>query len=143
MSAGGHPLAQSESNPASRSACRRFGFLFAAVFLIIAMYPVIGGRDAHIWALLVAAAFFAAALVVPNILSPLLRIWLRFGALMHHIVSPIMLALIFYVAVMPTGLIMRALGKRPLNLVFDKDASSYWLLRQPPGPAPDSMKNQF
>jgi hypothetical protein len=63
--------------------------------------------------------------------------------LLHHIVSPVALALVFYLAIMPTGLVMRLFGKDFLRLKRDPQAKSYWIERTPPGPAPDSMKNQF
>jgi len=63
--------------------------------------------------------------------------------LLHHIVSPVALALVFYLAIMPTGLVMRLFGKDFLRLKLDPQAKSYWIERTPAGPAPDSMKNQF
>ena len=80
---------------------------------------------------------------MPKILSPLNRLWFRFGLLLHHIVNPVVMALLFFTTVTPMALIMRLLGKDPLRRKFDPEADSYWIPRQPAGPAPETMKNQF
>lgn len=90
-----------------------------------------------------AGAFLFAGLFLPRILSPLNLAWLRFGLLLHRITSPLILAMLFYLTVLPTGLVMRALGKDPLRLRFDRSARSYWIERSPPGPEPQSLRNQF
>ena len=69
--------------------------------------------------------------------------WFQLGLLLHKVVNPIVMALVFFGTVLPTGLIMRALGKDPLRLKWQADANSYWIERRPPGPAPESMKDQF
>jgi len=122
---------------------RAFGFVFTVVFAFVALWPLVGGGGLRIWALVVAALFLAPALIRPNLLRPLNLIWFRFGMLLHRVVSPLVLGVMFFVTVTPTAVIMRLLGKDPLRLKFDPEAESYWLDRQPPGPAPDSLKNQF
>ena len=87
--------------------------------------------------------FLVVSLIRPGLLHPLNLIWFRFGMLLHRVVSPLILGLIFFVSVTPVALIMRVLAKDPLRLKFDREARSYWLDRDPPGPAPDSLKNQF
>jgi hypothetical protein len=73
-------------------------------------------------------------------LAPLNRLWFRFGLLLGKIVTPIVMLLVFVLTVVPTGIVMRLLGKDPLRRKFDKSASSYWVSRDaPPGP----MRNQF
>ena len=69
--------------------------------------------------------------------------WLAFGLLLHQVLNPIVLALLFFGAVLPTGLVMRALGKDLLRLRLKPETDSYWIARQPPGPAPESMVDQF
>jgi hypothetical protein len=126
------------------SSDRAFGITFAVVFGIIAAWPVIWWRAAPIWwALGVAGVFLAVGLVAPTVLGPLNKLWLRFGLLLHHIITPIVMGLIFFVAVTPTGLILRAMGKDMLRLKPDPAAKSYWIHRTPPGPAPGSIRNQF
>lgn len=122
---------------------RAFGVVFAVVFTIIGLLPLWSGGEVRIWSLSVAGVFLAAALAYPAILNPLNRLWFRFGLLLHKVVNPIIMALMFFVAVTPVALIMRALGKRPLKLSFEPDATSYWIVRDPPGPKPESMRNQF
>lgn len=122
---------------------RIFGFVFAVVFLIVAGWPLLGGGDLVLWALAVAALFLVTALIVPRWLRPLNRLWFIFGLILHKIVSPVVMGLLFYLTVTPTALIMRILGKTPLDLKFDKDADSYWIERDPPGPDRETMKNQF
>ena len=122
---------------------RSFGGVFTVVFAAVGLLPLIRGGEIRVWALIVAAVFFAAALLSPGLLAPLNRLWFKFGMLLHRVVSPLVMGMLFYVVVTPTGLVMRLLGKRPLDLEFDAAATTYWTLRQPPGPAPDTMKNQF
>jgi hypothetical protein len=122
---------------------RGFGVVFAVVFAIIGLWPLLSGAGFRTWSLVIAAGFLAAAFVAPRLLAPLNRLWFRFGMLLGHIVSPVVMAIIFYLTVLPTGLAMRLLGKDLLRLRFDPEAESYWIHRDPPGPAPDSLKQQF
>lgn len=131
-------------NPAQNgSSDRSFGLVFTAFFLILALLPLLHGQGIRLWALGLAGAFLLTSLAAPKILMPLNRLWTRFGILLHHIVSPIALGVMFYGVVTPTGLIMRLVGKDPLRLRIDKSADSYWIERRPPGPAPDSLKLPF
>lgn len=122
---------------------RSFGMVFAGVFALIGLFPLLGDAPVRLWALGIAAAFGLVAIIVPAALKPLNRLWFRFGLLLHKIVNPLIMGLIFFLTVTPTGLIMRMLGKDPLRLKFDREAKSYWIERAPPGPAPETMKNQF
>lgn len=125
------------------SSDRSFGLVFAAFFLIIALIPLLHGNGARLWAIGLSLICGVIALVIPNILAPLNRIWTRLGLLMHRIVNPIALGIIFFGVVTPIGLLMRLFDKDPLRLRLDKAATSYWIVRTPPGPAPDSFINQF
>jgi hypothetical protein len=91
----------------------------------------------------VAAVFAVLALLWTAALAPLNKLWTKLGILLYRIVSPVVMALLFYVTVTPIALLMRVLGKDPLRLRRAPDAASYWIDRTPPGPAPESMKNQF
>jgi hypothetical protein len=133
-----------ESNaPDGPGSERSFAFVFAAVFAIIGCWPLLSGAALRLWSLLLAAAFLLAGLLAPALLAPLNRLWFRFGLLLGRIVSPVVMAFLFYATVLPTGLVMRLLGKDILRLKFDPRAASYWIAREPPGPAPDSFKQQF
>lgn len=127
------------------SSDRSFGFVMAAFFGLVALFPLLHGPLSSIrwWALVVAAAFLAAALLWTAPLRPLNRAWLKFGLLLSKIVSPIVMMVLFYATVTPIGVLMRWTGKDPLRLRRNAAAASYWIPREPPGPAPDSMKQQF
>ena len=88
--------------------------------------------------LLVIAGCFA-----PALLRPVNRLWFRFGLLLHAVINPLVMGLVFFGAVLPTGFVMRALGKDPLRLKIEGNRESYWVKRRPPGPAPETMKDQF
>lgn len=122
---------------------RAFGLVFAAVFAIVGAWPVLRGGEPRLWAFALAAGFLVAALTRPGILGPLNHVWFRFGMLLHRVTSPLVLGLIFFGAIAPTGLVMRLLRRRPLALEMDRAARSYWVPRDPPGPAPHTMTRQF
>ena len=128
---------------AKGSSDRAFGLVFAALFAIIGLWPLLDVAMPRIWALVICGAFLLVAWLRPRLLRPLNRMWMRFGLLLHRIVNPLLMGLIFYTTVTPIGLVMRILGKDPLGLRFSKELKSYWIARQPPGPAPDSMRHQF
>lgn len=91
----------------------------------------------------VSLVFLVLALVIPQALAPLNWVWTRFGLLLHKIVSPVVLGMLFLLVFTPIGIMMRVFGSDPLRLRFDPKATSYWIERSPPGPAADSLKNQF
>jgi len=129
---------------ADRGSERSFALVFAAVFCIVGLFPLLGdGGAVRWWALGIAAAFVATGLVAPRILRPLNAAWYRFGLAIARVVNPVVMGLLFFVFVTPMALVMRALGKNPLKLRFDPEAESYWIERQPPGPAPGSLNKQF
>lgn len=121
---------------------RAFGVTFAVVFGLVGLWPLLWGGTARLWALGLSVAFLLAALVFPWVLAPLNRVWLKFGLLLHQITTPLILGLIFFLVVLPIGLVMRALGKRPLQLHPERTAVSYWAHREAPV-EPGSMRNQF
>jgi predicted membrane metal-binding protein len=123
------------------SSDRAFGFVFAAVFAIVGLWPSAFGEAPRFWALALALAFLAVAVIWPRLLHPLNRAWFKFGLLLHHVVTPVVMGLIFIVGVLPTALIMRLRRKDPLRL--GRRGESNWVVRTPPGPAPESMKNLF
>ncbi|NJK42379.1 MAG: hypothetical protein HC937_01060 [Aquincola sp.] len=125
------------------SSNRTFGLVFGAVFLVVGLYPWAFGSAVRLWSIGVAAAFALVALALPSLLAPLNRAWTRLGLLLHRVTSPIVLGVMFFGVVTPTGLLMRALGKDFLKLRRDAGAPTYWVDRQPPGPKPESLPNQF
>lgn len=125
------------------SSDRSFGVVFAVVFLIIALFPLLHAGAVRWWSVGVSAAFAVVAFTVPSILAVPNRLWMKFGLLLAKIVSPIALGILFYLVFTPIGLVMRMAGKDPLRLKADPNAKSYWIDREPPGPPPQSMTNQF
>jgi hypothetical protein len=125
------------------SSNRSFGLVFSVLFALLGLVPLVRGRPVRVWALVLAAAFFLAALARPRMLAPLNRLWLRVGLLLHACLSPVIMGLVFYTTVTPIGLVRRLLGADPLRLRLDRDAVTYWIERDPPGPAPDTMRRQF
>ncbi|MBT3358179.1 MAG: hypothetical protein HN403_00955 [Rhodospirillales bacterium] len=122
---------------------RSFGVVFSVVFALIGVFPLLGGRAMRVWALGIAGAIFVVAMAVPWVLHPANRLWMRFGQLLHRIVTPVILAFVFVSTVLPTALIMRLMGKDPMRRKFDPQADSYWIRRPDAEPAPETMKNQF
>ena len=129
--------------PVEGASERGFGVVFAIVFVAVGLFPLLGGGPPRGWAFGVAGAFLAVALVRPALLAPFNRAWFKLGLLLQRVVNPLVMAVIYFGVVTPTGLVMRALGKDPLRLKYDPDAQSYWIHRDPPGPERESMKNQF
>lgn len=122
---------------------RSFGFTFAVVFALVAAWlwwKQISG--AGILAAL-AVAFAAIAVVYARALRPLNRAWMAFGAVLHRIVSPIVLGVIYFGMFTPIGALLRWRGRDALRLGGEPQAKSYWIRRDPPGPPPESLKNQF
>jgi len=125
------------------SSDRSFGIVFAVVFALIGLLPLVSGGAVRMWSLAVGAAFLLVALAFPAILAPLNRLWLRFGLLLHKIVSPLVLGIMFFLVITPMGVLMRAFGKDLLRLKLDRQLASYWIERTPPGPLPESLRDQF
>ena len=122
---------------------RAFGVVFTVFCSLIASVQFwYGGGAAYGW-LSAALAFAAFTAVYPRALRPLNILWFKFGMLLHKVMSPVMLGVMFFAVFTPIGLLMRICGKRPLNLAFDRSAKSYWIERTPPGPKPGSFNNQF
>ena len=126
--------------PTEQSSPKSFGVVFSIVLLMVALYPLINSEGIRTWALFVSAVFLLLAFVAPNVLSLPNKLWFKFGMLLGSIIAPIVMALVYFLTVLPTGLIMRLLGKDLLKQKLDKNAKSYWIKRSEPM---GSMKNQF
>jgi len=125
------------------SSDRTFGLVFAAASLLVGLAPLRRHGHVRLWALGLALAFLAVALVRPSLLRVFNRLWMKLGYLMGRIVNPIVMAILFFTVFTPVGFLMRLFGKDPLRLKHDPVAGSYWIPRLPPGPSPDSMPRQF
>jgi hypothetical protein len=126
-----------------RSSDRTFGLVFAAFFTLISLLPLLHRGQVRWWGLVVAVAFLIVALTVPMILAPLNHLWFLLGRLLHRIVNPIMMGVLFFVVVTPAAVLLRLARKDLLRLKRDPTATSYWVHRTPPGPDPQSLKNMF
>ena len=121
------------------SSNRSFGIVFFIVFLLIALYPLLKGNDLRIWSLVISFIFLALGLINSKILTPLNRLWFKFGLLLGKFISPLIMGIIFFVVVTPIGIIMRLLKKDLLNLKYNKK-ETYWIDKSGPK---SKMKNQF
>ena len=121
------------------SSNRSFGIVFFVVFLIIALYPLINNQDLRVWSLVISLIFLILGLTNSKFLTPLNKWWFKFGLILGKIISPFIMAIIFFLVVTPIGFIMRIIGKDLLNLKFNKD-QSYWIEKKGPK---SKMKNQF
>ena len=121
-----------------------FGFLIAAVsFIAGRFYQALHHRPLRLWTLPLGVAFLTAALVKPAVLRPLNRLWTALGALLNRIVSPIVTGIVYLLVVTPMGLLIRWRGADLLKLNASPEAATYWIERDPPGPVPESMVNQY
>jgi hypothetical protein len=122
---------------------RSVGLVFTSLFLLIAVFPLLFGDAVRIWALVVSSLFGLISLVAPHWLSLLTKYWMNFSYLLHKTISPIFLGALFFLVVTPVGCLMRLSGKDPLRLKLESRAQTYWQERNPPGPVPESLINQF
>ena len=121
------------------SSNRSFGIVFFIVFLLIATYPLLKGNDIRIWSLLISSGFLILGLINSKILSPLNKLWFKFGLILGKIISPLIMGVIFFFVVTPIGVVMRILKKDLLNLKYNKK-ETYWIEKTGPK---SKMKNQF
>ena len=122
---------------------RTFGLIFAAIFLIIALFPLLFGNGLRNWALIITGAFTVTALALPRALAPLNKLWAKFGMVMHKITNPILMGLVFFITVLPTGIILKLLGKDPMRRKRDESAESYWIERKPSAIKAEFFNQQF
>ena len=121
------------------SSNRSFGIVFFIVFILIAFYPLINQGEIRIWSVLISLLFLILGIINSKILTPLNKVWFKFGIFLGKIISPIVMGLIFFLVVTPIAFLMRMLKKDLLNLKFSKN-NSYWIEKTDPK---SSMKNQF
>ena len=126
-------------NQIKKSSNRSFGIVFFIAFLLIALYPLIYSEEIRLWSLLISLIFLILGLINSKALTPLNKIWSKFGIVLGKIVSPFIMGIVFFFVVTPIGLLMRILGKDLLNLKFNSN-KSYWIEKSGPK---SKMKNQF
>ena len=128
------------SNEINKSSNRSFGIVFFIVFLLIGIYPLLNQEDLRLWAFIISLIFLILGIIDSKILTPLNKIWFKFGIFLGRIISPLIMGLIFFLVVTPIGIFMRILGKDLINLKFKKNVKSYWIEKTGPK---SKMKNQF
>ena len=119
---------------------KSFGIIFAIVFLLVGLYPLVNNKDILLWPLITALIFFLLTCVAPKVLALPNKLWFKLGLALGAIVAPVVMALVYFTTVVPIGLIMRLMSKDMLRQKLDKNIKSYWIVRdQPMG----SMRDQF
>jgi hypothetical protein len=122
---------------------RSFGWTFTAIFVAAGLYGVWNGGAALPWLLPLALATALITITRASWLTPLNRAWMRLGELMGRVVSPLVLGIIFYGVFTPVGVVMRLFGRDAMCRTFEARSPTYWVKRDPPGPADDSFRNMF
>ena len=123
-----------------RGSEKSFGLVFAVIFLLVGLYPLVNNKDILLWPLITALIFFLLAYVAPKVLALPNKLWFKLGLALGAVVVPVVMALVYFTTVVPIGLIMRLMGKDMLRQKLDKNAKSYWIVcDQPMG----SMRDQF
>ena len=118
---------------------KSFGIVFFIVFLLIALYPLIHQESIRFWSIVISFVFLILSFINSSALTPLNKLWFKFGIILGKIISPLVMGLIFFIVVTPIGLLMKILKKDLLNLKFNKDPS-YWVEKTE---TKSKMKNQF
>ena len=125
--------------PVKISSNRSFGFLFFVVFFVISLWPLKSQGDLRLWAFILSLVFLVLGVLNSRFLTPLNKLWFKFGILFSSIISPIVMGAVFFIVVTPTGIIMRFLGKDLLRINKNKPVSTYWINRDK---QKNSMKKQ-
>tara|TARA_B100000941_G_C28383336_1_gene488631 strand:- start:18 stop:404 length:387 start_codon:yes stop_codon:yes gene_type:complete len=118
---------------------RNFGIVFFIVFLLISLYPLVNSESIRFWALITSFIFLCLGILNSQILTPLNKLWFKFGIFLGKIISPFIMGVVFFFVVTPTGLLMKLFRKDLLNLGFN-NKKTYWIEKNEPK---SKMKNQF
>ena len=122
------------------SSNRSYGLVFFVVFLIVALWPLKYGEDFRLWSLSLSIIFLILGVLNSKLLTPLNKLWFKFGIFLGSIVSPVVMGMVYFIVVTPTGIIMRLSGKNLLHMKKIKSASTYWTKRKKQH---STMKKQF
>ena len=122
------------------SSNRSFGLVFFVVFLIVALWPLKHEEDIRLWSLALSIIFFILGILNSKLLTPLNKLWFKFGIFLGGIVSPIIMGIVFFLVVTPIGVFMRLLGNDLLKMRKVQNTSTYWIKR---GKQQSTMKKQF
>tara|TARA_Y100001970_G_scaffold144712_1_gene177750 strand:- start:2381 stop:2767 length:387 start_codon:yes stop_codon:yes gene_type:complete len=122
------------------SSNKSFGILFFVVFILIALYPIIKDGNIRIWSIILAFIFLILGLLDSKLLTPLNKAWIKLGIILGNFISPIVLGIIFFFVVFPTGILIRLFKKNYIGIKYDKSLSSYWIKKNK---QQSTMRNQF
>ena len=122
------------------SSNRNFGLVFFIVFLIVTIWPITYDEPVRIWSAIISSFFLILGLMNSKLLTPLNKLWLKFGMILGDIIVPIVMGVVFFLVVTPIGLVMKIMGKDLLNKKYDKKKNTYWIKRNVPI---GTMKRQF
>ena len=122
------------------SSNRNFGLVFFFIFLVVSIWPLTHNESPRIWSAIISLAFLILVLTRSKLLTPLNRLWAKFGIILGSIIAPIVMGVVFFLVVTPIGLVMKIIGKDLLNLKYDKKKETYWVKRDRPT---STMKQQF
>ena len=129
-----------DSDKIKISSNRSFGLVFFVVFLIVSLWPLTSVGSIRIWSAIISAVFLILGLINSRFLTPLNVLWFKFGMILGAIISPIVMGIVFFLVVTPTGFILRIMGKDLLNKKYDKEKETYWIKRNA---SIGTMKRQF
>jgi hypothetical protein len=121
------------------SSNKSFGIVFFLFFLIVSLYPLLKNQEIRYWSFFLSLLFLILGILNSKILTPLNKIWFKFGIFLGKIVSPLLMGAVFFFVVTPIGIIMKLLKRDLLNLRFNQN-QSYWIDKNEPK---SKMKNQF
>ena len=122
------------------SSNRNFGLVFFIVFLILGFWPITNGEEIRIWLVVISLIFLVLGMIKSKLLTPLNKLWFRFGMILGAIVAPVVKGAVFFLVVTPIGIVMKLMGKDLLNKKHNKKKQTYWIKRKT---SPGSMKRQF
>ena len=129
-----------DSDKIKISSNRSFGLLFFVVFLIVSLWPLTSVGSIRIWSAIISAVFLILGLINSRLLTPLNVLWFKLGMILGAIISPIVMGIVFFLVVTPTGFILRIMGKDLLNKKYEKKKETYWIKRNA---SIGTMKRQF
>ena len=127
-------------NKVKISSNKDFGLVFFVVFLIVSLWPLINGEPIRIWSAIISLVFLILGLMNSKLLIPLNKLWIKFGAILGVIISPIIMGIVFFLVVTPIGIILRIMSKDLLKKNYDKKRKTYWIKRDK---QVGTMKQQF
>jgi len=128
------------------SSDRGFGLSVGGILALIGAYRIWPNEALDtigIVLLIIATPLIFFGCVYPSILAPLNRAWMKLGLIMFKVVNPVIMFAVYVLTIVPIGLMLKIASKDPMRMKFDKTTKTYWIERDPVGPAPETMKNQF